>query len=551
MRPNKLSARLTALSLALAAAWGGQVTASEFETGVTGLSLRWDNTLRYNLGVRLESQDSRLMRSATFDESDAKFRKHDVVTNRLDWLTEIDLNYNGDVGARLSAAAWYDHAYRNGTVKSVVPGYVSSYYNDTYSHAVDRYVHGPSGEWLDAFVWTNFSLGAVPVNLKVGRHTNVWGEGLLLGQHAISYSQSPVDGVKAVTSPGIETKEVFLPIGQISAKAQVSDNLSIAGQYFYEWESTRAPHGGTYLSGPDTTFDVDRVAPAPGLVLNRIDYLRPRSRGNFGVNARYNMESIESTLGLYYRKFDDYTPWTGSEFNIPARTFRFAYPTDVKLIGASFARVIGPVSTGAEISYRKNGGLHATPTGISAVDHEGPRGNTWHAVLNGVYLVPATPLWDTGSLVAELAYSRLDKVTSHPELYKGVGYACIKSGTTAAVGDKSDGCATSSFSALAVSFTPQYLNILPSWNLDLPLTLNYGLHGNAPTGGGGFENALTWSVGAKMTYRQIHEFSLRYSDSHASTKYNAANVAIGGAGLSSTLGSTDRGWLVFTYKTGF
>ncbi|MBY0243558.1 MAG: DUF1302 domain-containing protein [Burkholderiaceae bacterium] len=540
------------LAAALALAWAGQGGAAEFDTGVTGLSLRWDNTLRYNLGARMEAQDKRLLSSATFDESDAKFGKHDVVTNRLDWLTEMDLNYDGKVGARVSAAAWFDHAYRDSTVKSVVPGYASSYFNDTYSKTVDRFVHGPSGELLDAFVWTNFSLGDVPVNVKVGRHTNVWGEGLLLGQHAISYSQSPVDGVKAVTSPGIETKEVFLPIGQISAKAQVTDNLSVAAQYFYEWASTRAPHGGTYLSGPDTTFEVDRVAAAPGFVLNRVPSFKPKDRGNFGVNARYNMESIESTLGLYYRQFDDYTPWTGSEFNVPARQFRFAYPSNVKLIGASFARVIGPVSAGAEISYRKGAGLHSTTTGVSLTDHEGTRGNTWHAIVNGVMLLPETPLWTTGSLVAELAYSRLSKVTSHPELFKGEGYACIKTGTTIVAGDKSDGCATKDFAALAVSFTPQYLNILPSWNLDVPMTLNYGLHGNAPTGGGGFEHALTWSVGLRATYAQVHEFSLRYSDARADKKYNAAGTTvIGGAGLSSTLGATDRGWLVFTYKTGF
>ncbi|MES2264322.1 MAG: DUF1302 family protein [Pseudomonadota bacterium] len=540
------------LAAALALAWAGQSGAMEFETGVPGLALRWDNTIRYNLGMRMEAQDKRLLSSATFDESDAKFGKHDIVTNRLDLLTEVDVNYDGKVGARMSAAGWYDHAYRDSSVVSVVPGYASSYFNDRYSSTVDRFVHGPSGEFLDAFVWGNFSLGAVPVNVKVGRHTNVWGEGLLLGQHAISYSQSPVDGVKAVTSPGIETKEVFLPIGQISAKAQVTDNLSVAAQYFYEWASTRAPHGGTYLSGPDTTFEVDRVAAAPGFVLNRVPYFKPSNSGNFGLNARYNLESIESTLGLYYRKFDDYTPWTGSEFNIPAKTFRFAYATDVKLIGASFARVIGPVSAGAEISYRKGAALHSTPTGISTVDHEGTRGNTWHAIVNGVYLMPATKLWDTGSLVAELAYSRLDKVTSHPELFKGVGYACFKTGTATTPGDKTDGCATKDFAALAVSFTPQYLNLFPSWNLDLPMTMNYGLHGNAPTGGGGFEHALTWSVGMRLTYSQNHEFSLRYSDARADKKYNAAGTMVtGGTGLSSTLGSTDRGWLVFTYKTGF
>lgn len=540
---------------ALALAWGGQGAAAEIETGVPGLSLRWDNTLRYNLGMRMEGQDQRMLNSASYDESDSKFGKHDVVTNRIDVLTEVDVNYQGSYGARVSAAGWYDHAYGNRTVTTTAPGNVpSSYFDNQYNDTVNRYVHGPSGEILDAFLWTNFTAGQVPVNVKVGRHTNVWGEGLLLGQHAISYSQSPVDGVKAVTSPGIETKEVFLPIGQVSAKAQITDNLSVAGQYFYEWASTRAPHSGTYLA-PDTTFEVDRVGLAPNFAAIRVPYLKPNNRGNFGVNARYNMESIESTIGLYYREFDDYTPWTGIELmGITTRTptFRFAYPTGVKLIGASFARVIGPVSTGAEVSYRKGAGLLSTSTGVSIVDHEGARGNTWHAILNGVYLMPSTRFWDTGSLVAELAYSNLQKVTSHPELFKGEGYNCISTGTAATIGDKSDGCATKSFSALAVSFTPQYLNLFPSWNLDLPMSLNYGLHGNAPTGGGGFEHVLTWSVGLRATYHQDHEFSLRYSDARADKKYNAAGTAvIGGNGLASNLGVTDRGWLAFTYKFGF
>lgn len=543
------------LATALALCWASQAGAMEIETGVPKLSVRWDNIIRYNLGVRLEDQDQRLLNSVSYDESDSKFGKRDIVTNRLDLLTEIDLNYDGKVGARVSGAAWYDHAYRNGTVRSTAPGNIpTSYLNNTYSHQVDRFVHGPSGELLDAFLWTNFTVADVPVNIKFGRHTNIWGEGLLLGQHAISYSQAPVDGVKAVTSPGIETKEVFLPIGQISAKAQLTDNLAIAGQYFYEWASTRAPHSGTYLSGSDTSFEVDRLGLGPNFAAQRVATVKPRERGNWGVNARYNLESIESIVGVYYRSFDDYTPWTGIEFMGRTGPFRFAYPENVKLIGASFARVIGPVSFGSELSYRKNAGLNSTSTGVSPVDHQGPRGNTWHAVVNGVMLLPATSFWSTGSLVAELAYSRLDKVTEHPELFKGKGYAgCVLTGSAPAVaGNKSDGCSTRDFVAMAINFTPQYLNIFPSWSLDVPMSINYGLHGNAPTGGGGFENALTWSVGAKMTYAQNHEFSLRYSDARVDKKYNAAGTAvIGGNALGSGLGSTDRGWLVFTYKTGF
>jgi len=63
---------------------------------------------------------------------------------------------------------------------------------------------------------------------------------------------------------------------------------------------------------------------------------------------------------------------------------------------------------------------------------------------------------------------------------------------------------------------------------------------------------LAWSVGARMTYAQNHEFSLRYAASNARTIYNATGTAvIGGNGLASNVGATDRGWLVFTYKAGF
>jgi hypothetical protein len=185
-----------------------------------------------------------------------------------------------------------------------------------------------------------------------------------------------------------------------------------------------------------------------------------------------------------------------------------------------------------------------------------------HAVVNGVYLLPKTPLWDTGSLVAELAYSRLHKVTANQALYRGEGnlvrdpagaLACTKTGAPANTpGDQSDYCSTRNFLQMAVNFTPQYLGILPSWDLDLPMTVNYGIKGVSASGSGGAEGVLGWSVGAKMTYQAKHEFSLRYSDSRAPSKYNVAGTQlIGGGAAGSAIGATDRAWLVFTYKTSF
>lgn len=531
--------------------------AFEISPDIPGLTIRWDQTVRANLGVRTEKADSRILANPTYDESDGKFGRGDMVTQRLDLLSELDLNYRNTMGVRVSAALWNDRAYNDTRVRSLVPGYATSYANDEYNDTVKRYTRGPSGEILDAFLWANFKLFDKPANLKVGRVTNYWGEAYLLGAHAISYSQSPVDGVKAVTSPGIELKEVFLPVGQAYLKLQPTSDLSLAAQYFYDWKPSRLPYGGTYFGPADPFFEGPDRLPVDGAgnSLNHAPSIKPKKAGNWGLSAKLNLESIESTLGLYHRRFNDYNPWFAPNFtgfmSVPGvgtvpTAWQLSYPKNVSIWGASMARVVGPVSVSGEVSLRKNGALNAA--GINPLDGEGPRGDTWHALVNGVYLLPKNAFSDTGSLVVELAYSRLSKVRSNASFYKGVGTAgCLN--PLNQPGGKSDGCSTRDYLAMAVMFTPQYLQVMPSWDLDIPVSVTYGVHGNAPSSGGGNKGALSWSVGAKLTYANKHEFQLLYADTHASSKYDpSGRVLVGGNGGSST---NDRGWLALTYKTGF
>lgn len=536
----------SALALAVVAATGN-VSAMQIDLGNPDIRLRWDNTVRYNLGIRTDKPDSDILNNPNFDESSGKFDRGDIVTNRLDVLTEVDLAYKWHFGARVSAAGWYDDAYSDRSVESNVPGYPTSYRGDRYSSEVERYVYGPSGEILDAFVWANFHIGNAPVNVKVGKHTNYWGEGLLFGAHAIAYSQAPTDAVKAVTSPGIETKEVFLPIGQVSAKVQLTDALSVSGQYFYEWDHTRMPYGGTFFGAADPFFEgPDRMAVGGGALMDRADSKFGRDSANWGVMARYDILSTGSTIGAYYREFDDYQAWLAPQVDMANMQYRLVYPRNVKLYGLSYATNYRSAAIGAEISYRKNGALNAT--GVSSLDDQGPRGDSFHMVLNAVYGVPRYWLADNSTLVAEVAFSHLDKVTKHEELYKGRGYdACTDLRDSDAPGGKRDGCSTRNYSAVAVNYTPQYLSIFPSWDLDVPFTVNYGLYGNAATAGGGSEGALSWSVGAKMTYQQSHEFTLRYADTSADEKHT---LNANGDRMTSA-GGTDRGWVSFTYRTSF
>jgi hypothetical protein len=222
------------------------VQAGEIDLGNPDLKVLWGNTVRYNLGVRAEKQDFGLARLASVDESDASFDRGRVSINRLDLLSELDLSYKSRYGARLSAALWYDAAF-NKTVKTG-PGLETrgSYDNNQFSSYTKRYHGGPSGEILDAYVFGNFDLGSLPANLKVGRQTNLWGEAIVNSAHSVSYAQSPSDGLKALISPGADAKELALPVGQVYASLQVSESLSLAAQYFFEWKETRIAQGGTY-----------------------------------------------------------------------------------------------------------------------------------------------------------------------------------------------------------------------------------------------------------------------------------------------------------------
>lgn len=574
LAPSWAAVHVIAAAAALVASSGAQ--AMEIDSGNPDLKVRADATVRYNLGVRTEAQDKRLLNFATTDEGNAKFGRGDVVSNRLDLLGELDLNYKGIFGARISAASWYDDAYRNTSVSSPA-GQATSYNNNRYSNEVNRFVHGPSGEVLDAFVWSNFDVGTVPVNVKLGKHTVVWGEGMFIGAHAISYGQSPIDGVKAVSSPGIETKETFMPINQLTFKAQVTDKLSVAGQYALDWKPTRVPYAGTYLMGADNAPGVDRFALTPcnpalgpyACLTMANGTAKTSGDKNWGLSARLDVDSIESTLGFYYRRFNDTNPETGIQltrfspvaapFNAllgPAlpSSYRFVYPAATKIFGVSLSKPVGPVSVGAEVSWRKD--AHLNSVSSYTTTSTGASGDTFHAVVNGTYGLPKTSLWDTGTLIGELAYSRLLNVTANEQLYRGVGYAgCVRlgtSGATAKPGDVSDTCSTKNYWEIAMRFTPQYLGALPSLDLSIPMTLSYGLKGTAATGGGGFEGLLKWSVGLAATYASKHEFSLTYADMSVPTKYNATGTAaIGGNALNSSVGATDRGRLFFTYKTSF
>ncbi|WP_083684347.1 DUF1302 domain-containing protein [Massilia putida] len=534
--------RMSPLAACLAVAMLGGVastaSAVEIATGNPDLSIRWDNTLRYLVGVRAEGRDPRIANNPTADEGDFKFDKGQLVANRLDLFSEMDIVYKRDFGARISAAAWYDHAYRNDTVNTnPALNSPSSYIGNKYSSFTDRYYHGPSGELLDAFAFGNFDVAGMPVAVKTGRLSTYWGMALFYGG-GIAYGQQPVDGRKAAANPGIEVKETFLPLTQLNVQTQVSDTVSLNAQYYLEWKETRIPEGGTYLGSTDFLLSGPQLGGSLPFVHGVDD--KPGNSGNWGVNAKWTPEGFNgATIGLYYRGFDEKLFWLLRNPAAPLQ-YRAVYPQGTKLIGLSYDGTIGPYAVGAELAMRRNAGLQSIPLAAVA---EGARGNTWHGDVNTTFSLPNAPLWDTGVVAAELNFEHLDKVTRNASLYRGEGTAACGTGNT-----RKDGCATRNAVGVALRIAPQYLGVFDGVDLTVPLTFSKGLRGNSSAFGGVNEGVFSWSLGIEADVRKSCIVSLRYADT-----YSPIAKVVNGVAASGQPGYTtnDRGWVSLTVKASF
>jgi hypothetical protein len=606
--------RRGAIAVAIGAivAAAGPAQAFEIETGNPDWSVRWDNTFRYNLGWRVESRNQAIGNSIIADEGTYSFDKGDIVQNRLDLLTELDVVYKRMAGFRVSAAGWYDNAYDGhrprGNPALVVPnlpatgpfpalrqalpngGRFTSYDNDEYSPYTKRFYAGPSGEILDAFGFVNFDAGPVPMGVKAGRHTLYWGESLLLGGHlhSVSYSQMPLDLQKGFSTPGSEAKELFRPLTNLSMHAQLTSELAVAGQYFLNWESARFPEGGTYLGPVDFLFNgPDRqIVPAPGtptpagpalafLNLARDSAAEPKQHGDWGLMARWSPEWLDGTMGFYYRNYSDKLPQVLITSLTPSRPlyfnnstpigrvvalngqYRLVYADDIDLLGISLSKNIAGVSVGAEVSYRHNtplltqtlGNVAGTPIGVG--DTPGARGDTWHALVNAFGTIAKTPLFDTAVYQGELVYSRWDKVRSGKALFQAEGQPnCVNRNLNA-----SDGCATKDFWGLAVNFTPTWFQVFPGADLSMPITWSQGISGNSALTFGGNEGLGNYSVGLGLDYHQKYRFDLKYIDFYGDVKVTPNPLFGGIDAVSQQNGFTalnkDRGAVYLTFKTTF
>jgi hypothetical protein len=341
-----------ALHALAAALWAiGAAQAAEIPVGNTDLMVRFDNTVKYNFGYRVNGQEAALLKSVNFDDGDRNFNKG-AVLNRVDWLSELDVVFHKKMGLRISAAAWYDQAYAhfdNGN-----PASSNHLQNGTPAVGLSDYTkryHRGSGEVLDAFVFASFDVAEMPVNVKLGQHTLQWGESRLTLIHGANYGQSPIDLIKGYSVPRTDAKELFLPRKAISAQVSPTSELSLAAQYFLDWKPSRLPEAGSFLGFYDYGFQgaesLNLSALGLPAAVKRADSKAPNT-GDWGISARWSPAWLEGTAGAYLRRTSDLLPQANLHLaGLPSALFGQSSPLVAQQAQAAAAAVVAAGGTPA------------------------------------------------------------------------------------------------------------------------------------------------------------------------------------------------------------
>jgi len=302
-----------AIPLILAA----QAQGVEFNFGEVEMSL--DTQLTIGSSWRMEDRDPVLTQgitgSDTFSQNDNdgdnNFDKGDAFSQVFKGTHDFQISYN-NFGAFVRGKYWYDAALEDGNKADFDDGARISSAPTTRLDKSDGTAFSDEGasdyakfsgaQILDAFVYGEFELGEMPLDLRIGKQVLSWGESTFI-QGGINQT-NPFD-VSALRRPGAELKEGLIPVNMAFASLGVTENLSAELFYQLEHQETVIPHCGTYFSDNDYAAEgCGPVETAAGNIgrdtsVGEGGIKRPSDDGQFGVAFRYFSEALDTEFGFF------------------------------------------------------------------------------------------------------------------------------------------------------------------------------------------------------------------------------------------------------------
>jgi hypothetical protein len=484
---------------------------------VGGFDVRWDTTLRQTFDFRTGNAESGLLANINGNDGDRAFAPG-LISARTDAFSEMTAT-RGDFGFDASAQGWFDPVYFEKTANHAASGFnpVGVPYDQFPANV--RRLMGGDAELLNAYGSERFDIAGLPVTVRLGRQSLLWGESLFFANNGIAAGQAPVDEIKAMGAPLAEARELYLPVTQAVIRVQLTPGLALEAYDQFEWRRDRLPGVSSYFSTTDI-LDVggDRVFVPGGRDLYRLRDNVPGGFGQFGGALRLQGELID--LGLYAVRYDAKAPQP--VFDAPQGTYRLYFPRGIDMVGASASTYLGDSNVAGEMSFRHNmplapgsaglgavgggaavyAGAYAASLGYVAADSPAraqsqatqggyATGDTWHAQLSIVSQLAPSRWWQGASLAAEAAANDLIGVTA--------GHADVLAGRT-------------HFAAsIRAVFTPNYFRVLPGLDIGVPIGVGYTPVGKSSLDTSQNAGAGDLTLGVSATYHAVWQGSLSFT----------------------------------------
>jgi len=459
---NKIALPVSALTAALLLA--APAHAGLYQVGAVDVFTRGS----VSLGTIIRTQDPG---KDNLGGGNQNFDKWDPVSTVLKGVFDATLTYE-NYGAFVRASAWRDFELER-----------RDELDDSDFPSSQKFT---GAQLLDAYVFADWDLGDVPVNVRLGRQVLAWGESFFLGGGVNIIN--PID-VSAIRRAGSELEEALLPVGMAYTNIGLTRNMDISAFYQYEWEGVRVDQCGTYFA----TFNgiqrgctgAQSAIPLPG------SYDEPSDNGQYGVGIRYFAAPVNMDLGAFYVNYHSRTPFVQIAPDFSG--YSVVFPEDIEVFGLSASSTIEGYSIYGEVAHRPDQPVIApTAAGYDTFA-------TTNVIAGTLFgLIRPAPGVDQLSVNFEAGYSRVSGL-GDPAAHGGAtddayGYRLLLSAPITDLvgginltpklgfnhdvsGQSWDGNFVENRKAASVGFTAMYLN---RYSLDMGYTKNWG---GKPPGG--------------------------------------------------------------------
>ena len=514
-RAFQVSSLAAAIALVSTPVWAGDTI--EFDNGAT---MDWSVTTSYGIGVRTGSQSDRLL-TVNADDANRNFDSGSLTTNRVGALGEMILRKD-NYGAVVRGSTFYDDVYHRKNDNDSPATVNKNGSNDEFTSDT-RYYSGGRSKLLDAYVFSGWRFdNDTMLDVKAGRHIESWGESLFYP--GVNGVQNPSDAVKA-SQPGVEVKEILLPVGQFSGSFRLNPQLTFGAYVQYEWKGTELPPVGSYLSGTDVVGPGREFIYANGQKIAYRGTDEPSDGGQWGVQMRYRpVPALE--LSLFHVNYHDKNPATalvgydplpvGGGLNAFASNgYRIKYFEDIKLTGISASTKIGDTQVGAEWSYR-DGAPVMVNTGLGAVP---AKGKGQQMQLSAIRILGDRP-WasqtspDCRNHPRAGRQRRIHFGGAQPARREPITLPGTSSGALPMTIPTAQPRAyrTKSSSAYTVGASFSYPGVFQGWDLEVPFSFSNVFSGSTPMAGSisGVAGDRRLSAGTTFKYLGNLELGLKY-----------------------------------------